>query len=55
MVKKIDAVDEVRKTRETTYKKCNYNLRKYCEFVSKEAETFQKEKKAAKHDNKKAA
>lgn len=61
MIKKDDMVDEVRKIREATYKKCNYNLHTYCEYVTKEAEKFKKEiktfcaKKTTKNHPKKAA
>jgi tetrahydrodipicolinate N-succinyltransferase len=55
MIKNIDAVDEIRKNRETTYKKCNYDLRNYCNYVTKEVEAFKQNKTAIKHDTKKAA
>lgn len=47
MKKNIDCVDEIRKTREATYKKCDYNLRTYCEYVTKEAEKIDKENQKA--------
>lgn len=44
MKKTTDCVDEVRKIREATYKKCNYDLRTYCKYVTKEVEKLVIEK-----------
>ena len=57
-MKKIDdPIEEIRKNREAAYKKCGYDLHKYCEYVSKKAEDFknEKSKKSSKHVTKKAA
>ena len=45
MIKNNDAVNEIRKNREATYKKCNYDLKKYCDYVNKETEFFKKDEK----------
>ncbi len=45
MIKNNDAVNEIRKNREATYKKCNYDLKKYCDYVNKEAEFLKKDEK----------
>lgn len=57
MKKTDDPVEEIRKNREAAYKKCGYDLHKYCEYVSKKAEYFknEKSKKSSKHVTKKAA
>lgn len=56
MIKNNDAVNEIRKNREATYKKCNYDLKKYCDYVNKEAEFFKKdEKNSHVHNTKKVA